>query len=196
MILGLGRRMRTRESGMPEKAYWESFFNVANILKELEIDDTIKSLVDFGAGYGTFTIPAAKLVAGEVHSYEIEPELATELLENGKRSELNNLIVHNTDFVESGSGIPDNSISYVMIFNILHAAESMEILKEAYRILKPGGKLGVIHWRYDSSTPRGPSMAIRPKPEELQKLIQEAGFQLEKSIMNLPPYHYGILAVK
>ena len=188
--------MKTRESGMPDENYWESFFDVDHIFKELEIDDTISSLVDFGAGYGTFSLPAARVISGKVHAYEIESELADVLLKKSQKVGLDNLTIHNRDFVESGSGLEDNSVDYVMIFNILHASESPEILKEAYRILKRGGKLGVIHWRYDQTTPRGPGMDIRPKPEELEKLIQEIGFQILKSNIDLPPYHYGILAKK
>jgi len=42
-------------------------------------------------------------------------------------------------------------------------------LNGAYRILKIGGKAGLIHWNYDSTTPRGPSMDIRPKPIEMKE---------------------------
>ncbi len=44
-----------------------------------------------------------------------------------------------------------------MLFNILHAAESGALLAEARRVLKVGGKLGVMHWNYDPTTPRGPA---------------------------------------
>jgi hypothetical protein len=32
-------------------------------------------------------------------------------------------------------------------------------------ILAGGGHVAVIHWNYDPQTPRGPPMAIRPRPE-------------------------------
>jgi hypothetical protein len=40
------------------------------------------------------------------------------------------------------------------------------LLREAYRILSHGGRLGIMHWNYDPATPRGPSMDIRPGPEQ------------------------------
>jgi len=55
--------------------------------------------------------------------------------------------------MSEGSGLEDASVDYVMLFNILHAKEPKKLLKEAYRILKPGGKLGIIHWNYDSKPP-------------------------------------------
>ena len=83
-----------------------------------------------------------------------------------------------------------------MLFNILHAEETDDILREAYRILKKNGKVGVIHWNYDPSTPRGPSLSIRPKPEELRYRLIKAGLTILQFNINLPPYHYGILAQK
>ncbi len=70
------------------------------------------------------------------------------------------------DFIFEGSGLKDQSVNYAMLFNILHAEKPEGLLKEAYRILIPEGKLGVIHWNYDSKTPQGPLMAIRPRPEQ------------------------------
>ncbi len=60
----------------------------------------------------------------------------------------------------------DNSVDYVMLFNILHAEDPVSLLKEAHRILKRDAKVGVIHWIYSDSTPRGPSLDIRPKPHQ------------------------------
>jgi len=56
--------------------------------------------------------------------------------------------------------------------------------------------VGVIHWNYDPSTPRGPSMDIRPRPEQCQEWVQSAGFQLISPIIQLPPYHYGMVGQK
>ena len=69
-------------------------------------------------------------------------------------------------------------------------------MKECKRILKPEGKIGIIHWRSDVSTPRGPDLNIRPKPEQCQKWLLEAGFKLEGNIIPLPPYHYGLIGTK
>ena len=90
-----------------------------------------------------------------------------------------------------------NSVDYVMLFNILHHADPIALLVEAHRILRAGGKAGVIHWNYDPQTPRGPGMDIRPKPFDMRKWILQAGFQLsEDRFIDLPPYHYGFVARK
>ena len=50
--------MKTRESGMPEESLWATFFTPEEVLHKLGLP-TAGDVVDFGCGYGTFTIPAA-----------------------------------------------------------------------------------------------------------------------------------------
>ena len=56
--------MKTRESGMPDESMWDSFFDPPTVLAKLGLTDECRDVVDFGCGYGTFTIPAATDRAG------------------------------------------------------------------------------------------------------------------------------------
>lgn len=188
--------MKARESGMPEEEMWKNFFDVDKIFNELEINSEIEKLVDLGFGYGTFTIPAGRKIKGTVYAYDIEDNLTRELELKLNADNINNVIAFNKDFISEGTGLHDESVDYVMIFNLLHAEKSADILQETFRILKRNGKAGVIHWNYDPATPRGPGMSIRPKPEDLKHMLINAGFTILKYNINLPPYHYGILAQK
>lgn len=179
---------------MPEEDIWESFFNPHRILKTLGLNNKIADVAEFGCGYGTFTIPAAKMIAGKVYAIDIEPIMVEITKKKAIEKGLNNLETILRDFISEGSGLEDGSIDYVMLFNVLHA-EGDKLLKEAYRILKPNGKLGIIHWNYDPRTPRGPPMEIRPKPEYCIKLALAIGFKNPR-IYDLKPYHYGILLSK
>ena len=51
-----------RESGMPEEAYWQTFFNPECIVSKLDCGGA-GDLIEFGCGYGLFTVPAAKAVS-------------------------------------------------------------------------------------------------------------------------------------
>jgi len=188
--------LKARESGMPEEKMWEQFFDVEKILDELEVNNEIESLVEFGFGYGTFTIPASRKIKGLVYAYDIEDTLKKELESKLKTNNITNVRLINRDFITDGTGLQNEEADYSMLFNILHAEESTNILKETFRILRKKGSVGVIHWNYDPSTPRGPSMLIRPKPEDLKNMLIRAGFSIIKHNINLPPYHYGILAQK
>lgn len=185
--------MKTRESGMPHEEMWREFFEAEAILRSLKLAPSCRDVVDFGCGYGTFTIPAARIACGTVHALDIEPEMAAATLAKAEAEGLRNVRVDVRDFFADGSGLPAASVDYVMLFNILHAERPEVLLNEAFRILAPGGTMGVIHWRYDASTPRGPSMDIRPRSEQCRDGAIRAGFRLlSPGIIDLPPYHYGI----
>ncbi len=188
--------MKIRESGMPEEKYWESFFNVPEIFRRLGLDDKVKDAAEFGSGYGTFTIPAAKIIKGEIHAFDIDEEMISRLVQRARDEKLSDIVIHKNDFVKEGTLLKEGSIDYVMLFNILHAENPVDLLKEAFRILRPGGNAGVIHWIYSPSTPRGPSLNIRPKPEQCLEWMKAAGFKIEGEVTALPPYHYGILGLK
>lgn len=187
--------MKVRDSGMPDQAYWESLFNVNFILDRMEINEGIGSLAEFGCGYGTFTLPSSEKFGGNITAIDIEEQMIE--IASARAVSKSNITFIKRDFVADGTGLPDNLVDYVMLFNILHHEKPVELLVEAFRILKKGGIAGLIHWNYDPSTPRGPRMDIRPKPDEMKKWALESGFKLKRdNFIDLPPYHYGLLAYK
>ena len=187
--------MKIRESGMPEREMWERFFDPVKILTTLGINSQTGDVAEFGCGYGTFTIPAAKVIKGKIYALDIELDMIRITDEEVKKQGLNNVQTILRDFMADGSGLPDESVDYAMLFNILHLEEPMILINEAKRILRRGGKLGIIHWNYDPMTPRGPSMDIRPKPEDCIKWAESAGFS-GAIRFDLKPYHYGIVLTK
>lgn len=188
--------MKTRESGMPDESTWEQFFDPESILDALGIFGLSENILDLGCGYGTFTIPAARKNRGLVYALDIETEMIAATQTKAREAGLENVRAIQRDFMGAGTGLPDNNCEVVMLFNILHAEDPLKILAEAQRVLVPGGKVAVIHWIYDASTPRGPSLNTRPRPEQCQAWIREAGFLLTLPLVSLPPYHYGMAGQK
>ncbi len=178
---------------MPDETMWEGFFDARRILAQLDFIDSKQVVVEFGCGYGTFTIAAARLTSGTVHALDIEPALLRATAARAESLGLTNVQIVQRDFVGDGTGLPDGSVGYAMLFNILHAEDPVGLLQEAHRVLQPGGKVGVIHWVYDAATPRGPDLSIRPRPEQCQAWVREAGFELVIPYVALPPYHYGLV---
>jgi ubiquinone/menaquinone biosynthesis C-methylase UbiE len=186
--------MKTRESGMPKEEMWAGFFDPEAILKKLDLECEVRSLVDFGCGYGTFALAAARIIAGTVHAIDIEPEMVATTRSKAEAEGLHNVETILRDFVGEGTGLPDQSVDYAMLFNILHAEDPGLLLNEAFRILRPGSLLAIIHWNFDPTTPRGPAMEIRPRPEQCRAWAEEAGFHLRQpGIIDLPPHHYGLV---
>jgi SAM-dependent methyltransferase len=189
--------MKTRESSIPDEQIWSGFFDPPSILVKLDLTTACGDVVDFGCGHGTFTIPAARVIEGTAFAIDIDPAMIASTKKNVEAAGLHNVQVRLRDFVAEGAGLPEASIDYAMLFNILHAECPTALLEEAYRLLSPGGKVGIIHWNYDDQTPRGPSMTIRPRPAQCTAWAEQVGFSKSTSgIIDLPPYHYGIVMQK
>ena len=186
--------MKGRESGMPDESYWETFFKPECIVERLDCNSTYRTVLEFGCGHGTFTIPAAKRVAGTVIALDIEPEMVQATLRKAQESQLKNVVATVRDFMAEGSGLPDGAADYAMLFNILHIDEPVALLRETYRSLASGGTVGVIHWRTDVETPRGPSMPIRPSAEQCRSWGEQAGLEFVRmESLCCCSWHWGLV---
>ncbi|MHC4419328.1 MAG: class I SAM-dependent methyltransferase [Planctomycetota bacterium] len=186
--------MKIRDSGMPDEQVWSGFFDPPAILPKLDLTPRIGDVVEFGCGYGTFTFPAACIVSGVVHALDIEPAMIETMRARAAEAGLSNVVPACRDFLADGTGLADASADYAMVFNILHAREPQHLLREAWRNLRPGGLLGLMHWNYDVSTPRGPALTIRPRPEECRRWAEWVGFEMARDgTVDLPPHHWGMV---
>jgi len=188
--------MKVRDSGMPPEDMWSGFFSPEETLRHLGLSETTGDVADLGCGYGTFAIPAARLVRGKVYALDIEPGMIAAVARKATSDSLRNLEPVERDFVADGSGLRDGSLDAVLLFNILHAEAPVSLLREAHRILVPGGLALVTHWVADRPTPRGPSLEIRPTPERCAAWAREAGFARLRGPLDLPPHHYGLAFAK
>jgi len=83
--------MKTRESGMPDNATWNSFFDPETTLTALGLTEKIGDTVDFGCGYGTFTLAAARRIRGILYGFDIESAMITECRQRAEQEGLHNV---------------------------------------------------------------------------------------------------------
>jgi SAM-dependent methyltransferase len=188
---------KVRESEMPSLELWEGFFDPDGVLEVLGCGASPGDVVEFGCGYGTFTIAAARRASGAVYASDIDPLMVRATLERAAQAALRNVIVEARDFVACGCGRPDHSATFIMLFNILHIEDPLSLLCEARRVLRVGGTVGLIHWRHDINTPRGPSIEIRPPPAQCRLWAEQAGLRWQRSPA-LPncPWHWGMVLAR
>ena len=182
---------------MPVLEQWESYFDADGILESLGCRDSRGDAVEFGCGYGTFTVPLARRTLGTILALDIDPVMVAATAARTLQAGLKNIIIQQRDFVAQGCGRESGSVSLVLLFNILHIEDPVNLLKEARRVLRPGGTVGVIHWNHDISTPRGPPLDIRPTPEQCRAWSEQAGLRWVRD-QALPgsPWHWGMVLEK
>ena len=181
---------------MPAEDSWATFFDPEAVLRALGLDAASGRVVDVGCGYGTFAIPAARLTGRDVLAVDIEPGMAEAVAARAHTAGLSRVAAATRDVAANGLGEPDASADVILLFNLLHCEDPGGLLREARRVLTPGGRVGVIHWRSDVPTPRGPALDIRPRPEDVERWFLKAGYELLVGPQMLPPYHFGLVGRK
>ena len=184
--------MKVRDSGMPDEGLWEQLFDVELILDRLGITG-LTDVAELGCGYGTFTVPVARRITGSLHTYDLDEAMVARTRERAAGAEVTNVVVERRDVLAHGFDLSPGSQDGCLLFNILHHDEPVAMLSAAAEIVRPGGRLFVIHWRHDPETPRGPDLSIRPRPEEIVAWAALAGLGLRGEVHDLPPWHYGLV---
>jgi len=185
--------MILRESGMPPQDYWETLLAPELILDAFGFDATTRDVAELGCGYGTFTLPLARRINGVVHAFDIEPAMIAETCRRAAAAGVDNVKPEQRDVFEHGYGLTDGACDAALLFNILHAELPIDLLREAARVVRPGGMVAVIHWRSDIQTPRGPSLAIRPSPDRILEWSRSVPeLTAVKGPFPLPPWHFGL----
>ena len=174
---------------MPAQTQWEALFDVELILNRFGLTGEVAEL---GCGYGTFTLPLARRTSGTVHAIDIDPAMIDTVRRRAAAERLTNIDARLRDVATEGFGLKDHCDA-CLLFNILHGESPIELIREARRVLRPGGALAVIHWRSDLATPRGPSADIRPTAPMIGAWAAEAGgLELADGPFLLQPWHYGL----
>lgn len=170
------------------------FTRPENNLENFKIDHG-QIVADFGAGIGAYSLAMARQVgdSGKVYAIDVQKDLLGRLSKEASRLKISNIEViwGNVEKV-GGSKLPERSVDLVLISNILFQSHAKySILKEAKRILKPGGRLVIIDWE-DSFNNLGPKKGAIIKPEEIEKIVNGLGLKILKKF-NAGDHHYGLV---
>ncbi len=113
-----------------------------NVLEEAGIKPGFEVL-DFGCGPGGYLLPTLKIAgtSGKIYALDKNPAAIKTVKSIIAKNKLDNVFPILSD---RDTGLPDNSIDIVLLYDILHHLENPDaILSECHRVLKPGGILSV-----------------------------------------------------
>lgn len=151
-------------------------------------------LVEIGAGTGFFAAPfARKMQSGTVYAFDVQDEMLAWMREHLPADVRSSIVPLKME--EASVPLPDGIADLVYMINLHHELEDRDaIMREAWRLLKPGGTVMAMDWKKEE-TPAGPPLFIRVTEEELVKDIAGAGFRDIKRHPALP-YHNIVTARK
>jgi ubiquinone/menaquinone biosynthesis C-methylase UbiE len=101
------------------------------------------SVLDYGCGPGSYTIPAARMVgeSGKVYALDIHPLAVQRVQKAAAKKRLTNI---ETILSDCDTKLPDDSVDIALLYDILHElSEPDKVLTELRRVLKSGGVLSV-----------------------------------------------------
>jgi ubiquinone/menaquinone biosynthesis C-methylase UbiE len=100
-------------------------------------------VLDYGCGPGSYVKAVAELVgnAGKVYALDAHPLAIKMVKDMISKKHFRNV---ETIFSECLTGLPENSVDIVLLYDTLHDLEDFDcILSEIHRILKPDGFLSL-----------------------------------------------------
>lgn len=110
------------------------------IVAEVGIKEGFKVL-DFGCGPGSYVIAVSRLIGetGKLYALDVMP-VAIEMVKNLIKK--NNLKNVETILSNCATGLLDNSLDVVLLYDAFHDLENQSsVLDEIHRVLKPNGTL-------------------------------------------------------
>jgi len=160
---------------------------------------TGSKVADLGCGSaGHFIVPAAKIVGSQtiVYAVDILKSVLRSVTSVARLEGINNIkpVWSNLE-IYGATRIKKESLDFAFLINILfQSKQDDQIIKEAVRLIKSGGKLLVIDWNQVPSS-IGPAPIDRIKPEEVKKIAKNLKLELIDEF-DAGNYHYGLIFEK
>ncbi|MFA6422724.1 MAG: class I SAM-dependent methyltransferase [Candidatus Buchananbacteria bacterium] len=151
---------------------------------------------DLGCGnLGFFALAAAKRVGkrGIVYAVDILKSALEAVSARAKNEGLENVkTVWSNLEIFGATKIPESSLDVAFIHNMLFQSQRDDhIMKESYRLMRPGGSLMVIDW-LKTGAPFGPPVGDRLNPGDVKKMALSANLNLVEEF-SAGPYHFGLI---
>jgi ubiquinone/menaquinone biosynthesis C-methylase UbiE len=136
-------------------------------------------VADIGAGTGYFAFPLARVIgqAGKLWAVDSQTEMLSLLKQKMDTEVL--LTIKPVHAEADKTTLPDATCNLVFLAKVWHEFENRDaVLREASRVLAPGGRIAILDWRTDVEPVHGPPLVHRIAPSDAAREMQLAGFEL------------------
>ena len=185
----------SREEEIDKGSFFTAkFIDPQDIVNQLDLKKEM-IVADFGSGAGFFTLPIARKLegSGAVYALDVVPQKLESVTSQAKAQGLNNIVTKRVNLEnKNGSGLEKESMDCVVIKDMLFQNKNKgQIMEEAKRILKDGGKVLVVEWNSENFS-IGPKKELRIYKESVIELAKKNNLRLWKEI-NAGNFHYGLI---
>lgn len=172
------------------------FLKPENIIAYCDIKAGSK-VTDFGCGSGFYALAMAKQVGntGRVACVDVQDAKLAATKSITLQHNLNNVEVYRADLEKPFAGMGHGTEDLVLVASIIHEVKDRQaLLKNAYGLLKTGGRLIVVDWKAEAS-PFGPSMEKRFSEHDIRTMLEGMGLRFVKELPS-DLYHYAMVFEK
>jgi len=188
-------------TSMPDKDWWQALWpDPQAVLSAVGLKANMQA-VDLCCGDGHFTQAMCQMIkSGQVWGLDMNQELLNQTQALCQPFEHFQPVFADARELPKHIAIP---LDFVFMANTFHGVPDKTGLSQAvHTSLKPGARFAIVNWyqkpREETivlNQARGPAIEMRMSPEQVQKLIEPAGFTLEK-VVEVGAYHYGVVFLK
>jgi len=171
-------------------------FDINLILHKIALKEG-QTVAELGCGhFGHFVFPIAKLIGknGTLYAVDVLPTVLDGIKRQAHTENLPQIkTVWSNLEIFKGTKVESSSVDTALIVNVLSQSEKkVEIIREAVRILKNGGKLVIVDWKNDALL-FGPQLEYRLNPEALRQAAPKLSLTIIEEFEVGIQYHAFIL---
>ncbi|MFJ5772206.1 class I SAM-dependent methyltransferase [Psychrobacillus sp. NPDC093180] len=147
-------------------------FSPEQLLNRIPLKET-DSILDFGAGTGYFSIPAAKKIKGNVYALDIDAAMLEIINEKALEEQITNIVP--VEGSMEALPLPDGSIDIIIASLVLHEIQPLApLLQQMKNVLKKEGYLICLELEPKRISEKAPRITM----EKMEREMIEAGFQI------------------
>lgn len=175
-----------------------NLLNIEGLVEKLELQQGFR-VADLGCGaFGYFTFLLAKTVgkSGKVYAVDIIKDNLNSIKKRAKIENFTQIEVVWSDLeVFGGAEIKSDYLNSALLVNVLHQSNrKIDLLREALRMIVPGGKLLLVEWN-EKDSPFAVSALQKISRQDLKKLLSFLNIKIEEEF-EAGEYHYGLVLSK